>query len=121
MDRSKDKPKFICSNCMKENEDGIFCSSCGGRLIAVKNGKMFNNIKNWEESKELEKLSYRSFRKEKTYDDNDLNVPKGLFERISWIGVLAGTRFFVISMVIIGTGLSFLFVSKYTYYSRVFV
>lgn len=25
-----DKPKLICSNCIRENEEGIFCSNCGG-------------------------------------------------------------------------------------------
>ena len=99
---------------MKENENGIFCSSCGGRLIAVKCGKAISNIKNFEESNELKKLSRRASRKEKNYS-NDFNEPKDLFERINWLGVLAGTGFFVISMVIVGSILFFSIVSRYSY------
>jgi len=110
----RDKPKLICSNCMKENKNGIFCSSCGGRLIAVKGGKAVSNIKNFQESKELEKLSRRTSRKEKNYI-NDFNEPKDLFERINWLVVLAGTGFFVISMVILGSILFFSIVSSYSY------
>lgn len=108
-----DKPKLICSNCMKENEEGIFCSSCGGRLIEVKGGKAVSNIKNFEESNELEKLSRRAPRKGKI--NKDFNEPKDLFERINWLGVLAGTGFFVISMVIVGLILFFSIVSRYSY------
>lgn len=109
-----DKPNFICSNCMKEHKEGIFCSSCGGRLIAVKNGKAVSNIKNIGESNELEKLSRRASRKEKNYS-TDFNDPKDLFERINWLGVLAGTGFFVISMIIVGLILFFSIVSRYSY------
>ena len=112
--KKNDKPKLICSNCMKENENGIFCSSCGGRLIAVKGGKAVSNIKNFQESKELEKLSRRASRKEKKYS-NDFNESKDLFERINWLGVLAGTGLFVISMVIVGSILFFSIVSSYSY------
>ena len=109
-----DKPKLICSNCMNENENGTFCSSCGGRLIAVKGGKAVSNIKNFEEFNELEKLSRRASRKEKNYS-NDFNESKDLFERINWLGILAGAGFFVISMVIVGLILFFSIVSRYSY------
>ena len=109
-----DKPKLICSNCMKENESGIFCSSCGGRLIAVKGGKAVNNIKNFEESNELEELSRRASRKEKSYSTN-FNESRDLFERVNWLGVLAGTGFFVISMVIVGLILFVSVISRYSY------
>lgn len=56
-----DKPKFICPNCMGEHEEGIFCSKCGGKLIAVK-GKVISNTKSFDKQK-LERLSDNAFRK----------------------------------------------------------
>jgi hypothetical protein len=94
-----DKPKLICSNCLKENEDGIFCSKCGGKLIAVKNGRAVNNIKNFDEQKQIENLSDNAFKKVKI--DYDVpREPKEFLERISWLGVVIGAVFFVISAFI---------------------
>ncbi|MBI5680531.1 MAG: hypothetical protein HZC47_06550 [Methanobacterium sp.] len=92
----EDKPKLLCSNCLEENFDGIYCSKCGGKLIAVKNGKAISNI-NFDESKELEKLSRNASKKDK----KDVTVYKesaDIFERINWLGVLAGVGFFIISV-----------------------
>ena len=112
----KDKPKFICSNCMKENEEGIFCSKCGGKLIAVKNGKAIN-INNFEESRELERLSYSSSKKYGV--TNNPKGSKGLLDSINWLGVFGGVGFLVISIFLSVLLLAFsLFSSKsYSGYS----
>lgn len=97
--KQNDKPKLICSNCMKENEDGIFCPKCGGRLITVKKGKAVNSINNFEESKELEKLSQKASKKDKAAN-NDFKVPKDLLARISGLGVILSIGFYIISVLI---------------------
>lgn len=95
----KDKPKFICSNCMKENEEGIFCSYCGGKLIAVKNGKAISTI-NFNESQKIESLSNISTKKEQIERDAP-QKPETFFDKISWIGVVAGSGFFVITLFLL--------------------
>lgn len=97
--KQNDRPKLICSNCLKENEDGIFCSKCGGKLITVKKGNVVNDIKNFEESKELEKLSRNASRKDRATID-DLEGSKDLLARISWLGVILGIGFYIISVLI---------------------
>lgn len=105
-----DRPKFICSNCMKENEEGIFCSYCGGKLIAVKNGKAVSNI-NLNESKKIENLSNRVTKKD--IRENDIsNESENFFDKISWIGILAGSGFFLVSMFLL---VILLFSSVYGY------
>lgn len=113
---NSDRPKLICPNCMMENEGGIFCSNCGGRLITVK-GKAGNDIKNLEESKKLEILSHKASRKSKV-NKRDFNEPKDIFARISWLGVIAGAGFFLISMFISSLilVLSFFGINPYGYY-----
>lgn len=83
--------KLICSNCFKEETRGIFCSNCGGRLITVKEGKITNNLKFKEYSKEFEHI--------KPLEENSKR-PKSLFDRISWIGVLAGVGFFIVASIV---------------------
>ena len=114
---NSDRPKLICPNCMMENENGIFCSNCGGRLITVKKGKAVNNIKNLEESKKLEILSRKGSRKSKVNNRN-FNEPKDIFARINWLGVIAGAGFFLVSMFISSLilVLSFFGINPYGYY-----
>jgi hypothetical protein len=87
-----DKPKLICSNCLKESEDGVFCPSCGGNLIPLNNKSI--NI-NSNDSKELERLSNASKK-----DNDSPNELKLLFKRINWLGIMVGAAFFIISVFI---------------------
>ncbi|MCZ3366874.1 MULTISPECIES: MFS transporter [Methanobacterium] len=110
-----DKPKFICPNCMGEHGEGIFCSKCGGRLIAVKEGKIISNTKSFDEQR-LERLSDNAFRKVAT-DYDDYRESKNFSERINWLSIVAGVVFFVIS-VFTSLLLSFyLFSNSYYNYS----
>lgn len=106
-------PKLICSNCLRENEDGIYCSKCGGRLITIKNGKAVSNIKRFNESKQIKRPSRASKNVKNDYYDPE--EPKDLFERINWLGILAGAGFFIISMIIVVLILFFSFAGKYSY------
>jgi len=108
----KDKPKFICSNCMKENEKGIFCSKCGGKLIAVKNGRAMS-IKNFEESEELEKLSHNASRGNN--HNNYQEESKDFLSRINWLGVFVGVGFLLVSLFISVLLFAFSFVSGNPY------
>jgi hypothetical protein len=87
-------PKYICSNCLKENYKGIFCSNCGGKLIKGNNDK-FNNLIPDDESKMIEKLSNNS--------KNDVHEipkdPKDLIKRISVLGVILGIGTFIILFI----------------------
>jgi len=98
------KPKLMCSNCLKESEGGVFCPNCGGKLIPVKNKDLFANV-SIEESKELERLARNASKRDKiSKDKNNVNEvdeePKELLQRINWLSVLAGTGFFIICNMI---------------------
>lgn len=115
-----DKPKLVCSNCLKESEDGVFCPNCGGKLIPVKNKELFGNI-SIEQSKELERLAKNASKRDKiSKKDKDKideveEEPKDLLQRISWLGVLAGTGFFIISIIISAVILLFPLMGSYSY------
>ncbi len=82
------KPKYICSNCLEVNEEGIFCFNCGGKLLEVKNNKSISSINHFDESKKIEKLS-----------KNVIEIPKEpeeLVQRINVIGIILGLGFFAI-------------------------
>ena len=93
--KEDDKYKLICSNCLKENENGIFCSKCGGKLINIENSKVVNNIR--YSNGISAKVSNSAI------DQNLQNEFKSLLKRISWIGILAGVGFLLISIVLAGS------------------
>jgi len=45
-DKEDKELKSICPNCLKENEDDIFCSQCGGKLLMIKEGKVIRTRQN---------------------------------------------------------------------------
>lgn len=110
-----DKPKFICPNCMKEHENGIFCSKCGGKLITVMKGKVIGNIQNFDEQKQIERLSDNSFKKVAT-DYEGYRESKNFSERINWLAVTAGVVFFIISVFISVFSSFYLFSNSYYNY-----
>lgn len=100
-----EKLRLICPNCLQKELDKIYCSKCGGKLIAVKNGNVISNI-DFDESKELKKLSGKASGKNKISKKDKTEIPTykepaDIFERISWLGVLAGVGFFIISIVLV--------------------
>lgn len=94
----KEDVKLICPNCLSEDEDGVFCSNCGGKLLQMKNGKVINKRK-------LEDYSFKGKVPEKSSPENILSEPikgpKSLFNRIKWVGVLIGVIFMVVCILII--------------------
>lgn len=110
-----DKPEFICPNCMSGHEEGPFCSKCGGKLIAVTNGKVISNTKSFDEQK-LERLSDNAFLKVATDYDN-YRGSKNFSERINWLAITAGVVFFIISVFISVFSSFYLFSNYYYNYS----
>ena len=94
----EDEQKVLyCLNCGNYDNEGVYCSKCGGKLIFIKNGNVINNVR---PSNEIELV--KQVLSAET-DDNLQNKPKSLFERISWTGILAGVGFLLISIILIGT------------------
>jgi hypothetical protein len=90
--------KLICPNCLNEDQDGLYCSNCGGKLLKMKNGEVISKRKNEDYSltkKVQEKNSPKNLHSE------PINGLKSLFNRIKWVGVSAGVIFIVIIILII--------------------
>jgi DNA-directed RNA polymerase subunit RPC12/RpoP len=91
----EDKLKFICSNCLKESEEGIFCPNCGGKLVSMKNRESVSNT-SFDKSKELERLSKNASKRDNKFS-NELEL---LFNRINWLGIIVGAVFFIVSVFV---------------------
>ncbi|MCC7549943.1 MAG: hypothetical protein KO316_00420 [Methanobacterium sp.] len=112
-DKEDKELKSICPNCLKENEDDIFCSQCGGKLLTIKEGKVIRTRQN-EDHVALKKIS----KKIKTTNIKSEPV-KGLnsiFERIKVFGVLTGVIFLVIGIFIVFYVLVSVLSWNYSYY-----
>lgn len=112
----KEGVKLICPNCLSEDEDGVFCSNCGGKLLQMKNGKVINKRKTEDSSftrKVLEKSSSANLPSE------PINGLKSLFNRIKWGGLSAGVIFSVISILIIFYSLLSMISFNYYYYDNI--
>ncbi len=113
------KARFVCSNCLEENEAGLYCSSCGGRLISINNK---NNETKSGMSYDMDHIE-RLARKSKNASSNrrpntNISSPKELehfLDRISWLGVIVGIVFFVIATQITALGLVMIVVGEYSY------
>jgi len=105
--------KSICPNCLKENEAGIFCSRCGGKLLMIKNGRVINKNKD-EAFLPVKKDS-------KTIKSTDVTTKsvKGLdslLNRFRWFGVFAGVAFLVIGILICFYSVVSMLSWNYSYY-----
>lgn len=97
-DGKADEPiKSICPNCLKEDDDGIFCSVCGGKLLIMKNSKVINKSKT---------LDHPSLKKIPKTVPRSINPPENIkssepfFERINLLGVFLGVLFLVTSFIV---------------------
>ena len=114
-------PKFICSNCLEENEPDIFCSKCGGRLISINKEDKETKSSNSYDMDHIERLARnsknasRNHKPNYSYNKGDAyKGPKNLLERISWLGVIVGVFFFVIAAVITVLGLVLIVFGEYS-------
>jgi hypothetical protein len=94
----KEGVKLICPNCLREDEDGVFCSNCGGKLLQMENGKVVNKRKP-EDYSFMKKVPEKS--SQENLPSEPINGPKSLFNRIKWFGVSAGIIFMVIGILIV--------------------
>ncbi len=92
----ENKTMLICSNCLKESEEGTFCPNCGGRLIELIDGRVVNHFKH-DKSDKTEITSNVS----KKSDIKHNKEIKSILEKINVIGIMAGSGFFVISIFIL--------------------
>ncbi|MDP3034076.1 MAG: hypothetical protein Q8M97_03050 [Methanobacteriaceae archaeon] len=104
------KARFVCSNCLEENEAGIYCSKCGGRLISINNKNTENKSGISYDMDHIERLARNSKNASSNRRPNtNISSPKELenfLDRISWLGVLLGIVFFIIAIQITALGLS---------------
>ena len=108
--------KLICPNCLSEDEYGVFCSNCGGKLLQMKNGKVINKRK-------LEDYSSTRNVPEKSSPENisleTIRGPKSIFNRIKWVGVSSGVIFMVVCILIIFYSLLSMISFNYYYYNDI--
>jgi uncharacterized membrane protein len=107
----------ICPNCLKEDESGLFCSVCGGKLLQMKNGKVINKK---EPEYSLDDYSLTKTVQKKTKVSNippeQIKGPKSFLKRIKWLGVSAGSVFLIITLLIVFYSLySTLYFNYYSY------
>ena len=107
----------ICPNCLKEDESGLFCSVCGGKLLQMKNGKVINKK---EPEYSLDDYSLTKTVQKKTKVSNippePIKCPKSFLKRIKWLGVSAGSVFLIITLLIVFYSLySTLYFNYYSY------
>lgn len=107
----------ICPNCLKEDESGLFCSVCGGKLLQMKNGKVINKK---EPEYSLDDYSLTKTVQKKTKVSNihpePIKGPKSFLKRIKWLGVSAGSVFLIITLLIVFYSLySTLYFNYYSY------
>lgn len=114
------KARFVCSNCLEENEAGLYCSKCGGRLISINNK---NNETKSEMSYDMDHIE-RLARNSKNASSNKYNTNitsskdlKNFLDRIIWLGVICGLGFYIVSNVVTAFIIYFLFLSNESFFS----
>ncbi|MDP2837224.1 MAG: hypothetical protein Q8N97_09630 [Methanobacteriaceae archaeon] len=112
--------RFVCSNCLEENEAGLYCSNCGGRLISINNKNNETKSGSSYDMDHIERLARNSKNASGNYKNNysnneidSYNEPKDILERISWLGVIVGVLFFVITAIITVLGLVLIVFGEY--------
>lgn len=120
-ENTKVQIKSVCPNCLKEDEDGIFCSSCGGKLLIMRNGEVINREKaDYPQSHNSIPKKNRKIQKD-TSPTNKSEPIKGiesLFSRIKWLGITAGVALLLFGVLIVFYSLASLLSFNY-YYSNV--
>ncbi len=108
--------KIICPNCLKEDEYGLFCSDCGGKLLQMKNGKVVNKRK-------TENYPFNKKVPEKSLNENipseHISGFESIFNRIKWFGVSAGIIFMVIGILIVLYSVVSMLSFNYYYYDDI--
>jgi len=110
---------------LEENEAGIYCSKCGGRLISINNKNTENKSGISYDMDHIERLARNSKNASSNHRPNYSNKsrnsskePLNILERINWLGVIIGAGFLIGCTYILVIGLFFtsgLF--GYSYYS----
>jgi uncharacterized membrane protein len=118
------KARFVCSNCLEENEAGLYCSKCGGRLISINNKNNETKSGISYDRDHIERLARNSKNasrnRRSNYSNNSRNSskePSNILDNISWLGVIVGAGFLIGCTYILVIGLFFTFgLFGYSYY-----
>ncbi|MBI4813163.1 MAG: hypothetical protein HY802_02060 [Methanobacterium sp.] len=110
-----ERVKLICPNCLREDEHGLFCSDCGGKILQMKNGKVVN--RKTEDYLFTKKLPEQS--PKENLPSEPINDLKSLFKRIKLVGVLAGIILLVIGILTVFYSVVSMLSFNYYYYDDI--
>ncbi len=123
------KARFVCSNCLEENEPSLYCSSCGGRLISINNKNAEAKSGSSYDIDHIERLARNSKNASRNYmrnkrpnNSNNIKINsskiiENIFNRINWPSVVVGLGFFLIIGVILILMLAYSLYDPYNLYN----